>query len=167
MSKNLSKILSNENISVVFKTKLELKCQSNYISGNTNFYVFITEKFWQDFWCNNWWSIFDVVERLCLYPLINYPNIYQTVDTKIVKQIPLMTSNDLIGIIGGTLGLFLGFSFFGCISVMLDYLGLLVTRVTKSQVPDSASGGKENVRNPDFEMYRTSGFGRDVRTSPI
>ena len=101
------------------------------------------------------------------YPLINYPDLYQTVDTKIVKQIPLMTSNDLIGIIGGTLGLFLGFSFFGCISVMLDYVGLLVTKVTKSQVPDSASGGKENVRSPDFEMYRTSGYGRDVRTSPI
>ena len=81
-----------------------------------------------------------------------------------------MTSNDLIGIIGGTLGLFLGFSFFGCISVMLDYVGLLVTKVTKSQVQDSASGGKENVRNPDspdFEIYRTSGTGRDVRTSPI
>ena len=76
-----------------------------------------------------------------------------------------MTSNDLIGMIGGTLGLFLGFSFFGCISVMLDYVGLLVTKVTKSQVPDSAS--KENVRNPDFELYRTSGIGRDVRTSPI
>ena len=67
-----------------------------------------------------------------------------------------MTSNDLIGIIGGTLGLFLGFSFFGCISVMLDYVGLLVTKVTKSQVQDPASsGGKEKVRNPDspdFEM---------------
>jgi hypothetical protein len=78
-----------------------------------------------------------------------------------------MTSNDLIGIIGGTLGLFLGFSFFGCISVMLDYVGLLVTKVTKSQIPDSATGSKENVRNLDFEIHRTSGTGRDVRTSSI
>ena len=104
------------------------------------------------------------------YPLINYPDFYQTVDTKIVKQIPLMTSNDLIGIIGGTLGLFLGFSFFGCISVMLDYVGLLATKVTKSQAQDLVSGGKGNVRNldsPDFETHRTSGPGRDIRTSPI
>ena len=81
-----------------------------------------------------------------------------------------MTSNDLIGIIGGTLGLFLGFSFFGCISAILDYAGLLVTKVTKSQVPDSASIGKENVGkpdSPDFEMYRMSGTGRDIRNSPI
>ena len=81
-----------------------------------------------------------------------------------------MTSNDLIGIIGGTLGLFLGFSFFGCISVMLDYVGLLVTKVTKSQVPDSASGGKGKIRNlnsPDLESYQTSGPGRDIRSSPI
>ena len=81
-----------------------------------------------------------------------------------------MTSNDLVGIIGGTLGLFLGFSFFGCISVMLDYVSLLVTKVTKSQVQESASGGKGNVRkldSPDFEIYRTSGTGRDVRTSSI
>ena len=47
-----SKILSNENVntgfSAVFKTKCELKCQNELFlsynfSGNTSFYVFITE----------------------------------------------------------------------------------------------------------------------------
>jgi hypothetical protein len=28
-------------------------------------FVFITEIFWQTFWRNNWWSIFDIVKRLC------------------------------------------------------------------------------------------------------
>ena len=50
--KSQSNNLSNENIntdvSVVFKTKRELKCQNelflkNHFSGNTSVYVFITE----------------------------------------------------------------------------------------------------------------------------
>ena len=50
--KSLSNNLSNENIktglSVVFKTKSELKCQNElfvkyHISGHTSLYVFITE----------------------------------------------------------------------------------------------------------------------------
>ena len=39
--------------------------KTNYFSGNTILFVFITENFWVDFWRDNWWSIFDVVERLC------------------------------------------------------------------------------------------------------
>ena len=56
--KSLSNNLSNENIntdvSVVFKTKCELKCQNElflkyHLAGNTSFYVFITETIWWTF----------------------------------------------------------------------------------------------------------------------
>ena len=33
----------------------------------TPVFVFITEIFWRTFWRNNWQSMFDIVERLCLY----------------------------------------------------------------------------------------------------
>ena len=46
--KSSSNNLSNENIntgvSVVYKTRCELKCWKNYFSGNTSFHVFITER---------------------------------------------------------------------------------------------------------------------------
>ena len=56
--KSSSNNLSNENIntgvSVVFKTKRELKCQNElflkyHFSGNTSLYVFIAEIIWQTF----------------------------------------------------------------------------------------------------------------------
>ena len=65
-SKNLSKENINTGVSVVFKTIPELKCQNNHFSGNTSFFVFIAENFWRDFGRNNWWSIFDIVERLII-----------------------------------------------------------------------------------------------------
>ena len=57
---------------------------------------------------------------------------YQTVDTKEIKQVPLMTDSDLIGIFGGTLGLFLGFSFFGCISSVWDYISVITAKLSES-----------------------------------
>ena len=36
----------------------------------TPLFVFITEILWQTFWCNNWWSIFDVV-KILRYWLVN------------------------------------------------------------------------------------------------
>ena len=50
---------SRQNVNQNAKTK--------YSSENTSFYVSITENFWWDFWWNNWRSIFEVVERLCLF----------------------------------------------------------------------------------------------------
>ena len=48
------------------RQKVNKNAKTNYFSGNTCFFVFITDNFWRDFWCNNWRSIFDVIERLCL-----------------------------------------------------------------------------------------------------
>ena len=66
-SKNLINVSINTGVSVVIKTKSEIKCHSNSFSGNTSSFVFITENFWWDFWSNNWRSIFDIVKRLCYY----------------------------------------------------------------------------------------------------
>ena len=54
LSNNLSNEIINTGVSVVFKTKSELKCQNElflkyHFSGNTSVYVFITEIIWQTF----------------------------------------------------------------------------------------------------------------------
>ena len=36
--------------------------KTNYFSGNTSFFVFITETFWRDFWGNNWRLISDILK---------------------------------------------------------------------------------------------------------
>ena len=45
-----------------------MKCQTNYFSGNTIFFLFslLFKNFWRDFWRNNWQSIFDVHSRKTL-----------------------------------------------------------------------------------------------------
>jgi hypothetical protein len=81
LSNNLSNEIINTGVSVVFKTKSELKCQNElflkyHFSGNTSVYVFIM--YWDyltNFIRNNWRSMIDVVERfgLCLqsyYPAV-------------------------------------------------------------------------------------------------
>ena len=54
----------------------------------TPFFVFITENFWRDFWCNNWRSIFDVVERLLSMCLI------WILQLKLISQLLLRGKND-------------------------------------------------------------------------
>ena len=53
-SNNISYENINTGISVIFKTKRELKCQNElflkyHLSGNTSFYVSITENMWRTF----------------------------------------------------------------------------------------------------------------------
>ena len=59
----MSVIITNTCVFVVFKTKCELKCQNELIFlMSSKVFVLITEIFWQTFWRNKWWSVFDVVK---------------------------------------------------------------------------------------------------------
>ena len=58
---------------------------------------------------------------------------YNSMDTVIVKEIPVMSANDMIGSLGGSLGLFLGFSFCGTLLVSLDWILKMVAKLKKSK----------------------------------
>ena len=67
-SKSLSKNLSNQNKHLwwYYKNSSFWHFNSRFVlkTTKTRVFVLITEIFWQNFWCNNWGSIIDVVERL-------------------------------------------------------------------------------------------------------
>ena len=57
------------------KTWIKMPKQTIFLATPV-FFGFITENFWWDFLCNNWQSIFDVVERLCfLFPKFFWPTV--------------------------------------------------------------------------------------------
>ena len=69
-SNNLSYENINIGVSVVFKTKHELKCQNELylkylFSGNTRGFFFHYWDYLTNIWRNNWQFIFDGVEGLC------------------------------------------------------------------------------------------------------
>ena len=56
---------------------------------------------------------------------------YEDMATVIVKEIPVMSTNDMIGALGGSLGLFLGFSFCGTIFDAIDLISIINSKVKK------------------------------------
>ena len=67
-SKNLSKNLSNESKQWCFCCLYDKTLIKMPILRNIELF---TEILWQIFWCNNGWSIFDVVTRLRYWLLVN------------------------------------------------------------------------------------------------
>ena len=55
------------NTFIVFKTKPELRCQNELKTRNDCFYYW---DYLTNFWCTNWRTINDVVERLCLCVMV-------------------------------------------------------------------------------------------------
>ena len=54
---------------------------------------------------------------------------YGTTDTVVMKQIPVISGNDMIGALGGSLGLFLGFSFCGTVFDTLNLVCMMLKKI--------------------------------------
>ena len=70
-SKKLSKNFSNQNKHFCFcclqdKTWIQMPKRTIFVISSQVF-LLITEIFWPTFWRNNWWSIIEVVEKLCYF----------------------------------------------------------------------------------------------------